>query len=54
MSPYRMAPPELVEMQKQLKRRLPKGVECVFISAVSGQGIAELKDLIFTKLNADA
>ena len=42
------------EMQKQLKRRLPKGVEAVFISAVSGQNIDKLKDLIFAKLTADA
>ena len=38
------------EMQRQLRRRLPKGVETVFISAVSGQGIEELKDKIFEKL----
>jgi 50S ribosomal subunit-associated GTPase HflX len=42
------------EMQKQLKRRLPKGVEAVFISAVNGQNIDKLKDLIFAKLTADA
>ena len=42
------------EMQKQLKRRLPKGVEAVFISAVSGQNIDKLKDFIFAKLTADA
>ena len=40
------------EMQKQLKRRLPKGIEAVFISAVSGQGIEELKDKIFEKLTS--
>ena len=40
------------QMQKQLKRRLPKGIEAVFISAVSGQGITELKDKIFAMLNA--
>jgi GTP-binding protein len=40
------------EMQKQLRRRLPKGIETVFISAVSGQGIDELKDRIFKMLNA--
>ena len=39
-------------MQRQLRRHLPKGVEAVFISAVSGQGIDELKDRIFAKLNA--
>ena len=42
------------EMQKQLKRRLPKGVESVFISAVSGQNIDVLKDMIYRKLTADA
>ena len=41
------------EMQKQLRRHLPKGVECVFISAVSGQNIQELKDLIYKKLTED-
>jgi GTP-binding protein len=41
------------EMQRQLRRRLPKGVETVFISAVSGQNIQELKDLIFAKLEAN-
>jgi GTP-binding protein len=38
------------EMQKQLKRHLPKGVESIFISAVSGQNIQELKDMIYKKL----
>jgi GTP-binding protein len=40
------------QMQKQLKRHLPKGIECIFISAVSGQNIQELKDAIFRKLNS--
>ena len=38
------------EMQRQLRRRLPKGVEAVFISAVSGQGIDALKDKLFAML----
>ena len=38
------------EMQRQLKRHLPKGIEAIFISAVSGQNIQELKDLIYKKL----
>ena len=42
------------DMQRQLKRRLPKGVDSVFISAVSGQNIDKLKDLIYQKLTADA
>ena len=40
------------DMQKQLKRHLPKGIDCIFISAVSGYNIAQLKDLIFAKLTA--
>ena len=41
------------EMQKQLKRHLPKGVDSIFISAVSGQNIQQLKDMIFSKLTED-
>lgn len=41
------------EMQRQLRRHLPKGVDAVFISAVSGQNIDRLKDLIYSKLTAD-
>ena len=42
------------DMQRQLKRRLPKGVDTVFISAVSGQNIDKLKDMIYEKLTGDA
>lgn len=38
-------------MIKQLKRHLPKGVDCIFISAVSGLNITELKDKIYEKLS---
>ena len=41
------------DMEKQLRRHLPKGVECLFISAVSGQNIQKLKDAIYRKLTAD-
>ncbi len=41
------------DMEKQLRRHLPKGVDTVFISAVSGQNINKLKDLIYIKLTAD-
>lgn len=41
------------DMEKQLRRHLPKGVDAVFISAVSGQNIDNLKDLIYSKLTAD-
>ena len=41
------------EMQRQLRRHLPKGIECIFISAVSGQGVQELKDRLFRMLEQD-
>ena len=41
------------DMEKQLRRHLPKGVECLFIRAVSGQNIQELTDAIYRKLTAD-
>lgn len=41
------------DMEQQLRRHLPKGVDAVFISAVSGQNIDKLKDLIYSKLTAD-
>ena len=40
-------------MMKQMKRTLPRNVETIMISAVSGYNIQELKDLIFKKLNGD-
>ena len=39
------------ELIKSLKRKLPKKVPYVFISSISGEGIKELKDLIWEKLN---
>lgn len=41
------------DMEQQLRRHLPKGVDAVFISAVSSQNIDKLKDLIYSKLTAD-
>ena len=38
-------------MIAQLKRHLPKGVESIFISAVSGYHIQELKDMLYKKIN---
>lgn len=38
-------------MIKQLKRHLPKGIDCIFISAVSGLNITELKDKLYEKLS---
>lgn len=40
-------------MMKQMKRTLPRNVETIMISAVSGYNIQELKDLIFKKLNGE-
>ena len=41
---------ELVEM---LSESLPEGVPTVFISAVTGQGITELKDILWAELNSE-
>lgn len=38
------------EMQRQLRRHLPHGIDTVFISAVSGQGIQQLKDMLYAKI----
>ena len=37
-------------MMQQLQQHLPEGVETLFISAVTGLHIQELKDLIYKKL----
>ena len=42
------------DMQRQLKRHLPKGIDAVFISSVSGANIQQLKDMIYRKLDPDA
>ena len=41
-------------MMAQLKSHLPKDVECIFISSVSGLNMQELKDRIFAMLNKPA
>ena len=40
-------------MMQQLQEHLPKDIDTIFISAVSGYHIPELKDLLFKKLNSD-
>ncbi|MDO4949100.1 MAG: GTPase ObgE [Bacteroidales bacterium] len=42
---------ELIEM---LRPTLPDNVPCVFISSVSGLGIGQLKDLLWSELNKDS
>lgn len=39
------------ELKAALKKELPKGVDTVFISAITNQGITELKDLIWKGLH---
>ena len=39
------------ELKKLLKKELPKGINTVFISSATGEGIAELKDVIWKTLN---
>ncbi|MBR3303412.1 MAG: GTPase ObgE, partial [Bacteroidales bacterium] len=40
------------QLIKQLKRKLPKKIPAVFISSVTGEGIKELKDLIWNTLTS--
>ena len=42
------------ELIEAIKKELPEGVETVFISSISGLGIMELKDLIWTEINKDS
>ena len=39
------------ELRELLQPELPEGIETRFISAVSGEGITELKDLLWEKMN---
>jgi len=41
------------EYIKEVKKELPKGVETVFISSVSGLGVPELKDKLWSKMNPE-
>ncbi len=41
------------ELKEELTKELPKGVDTLFISSVAQQGLDELKDLIWKKLNDD-
>lgn len=41
------------ELRSELAKELPEGVPAVFISAVTGQGIAELKDLLWREINSE-
>ncbi len=39
------------ELKEMLRPNLPKGIETVFISSVSNQGLVELKDVLWKKMN---
>ena len=40
-------------MMQQLQEHMPKDIETIFISAVTGYNIQQLKDILFKRLNAD-
>lgn len=42
------------ELTEAIKETLPEGVPVVFISAVTGQGITELKDLLWSAITAES
>ena len=41
------------ELRDEIQAELPEGIPTVFISAVTGQGITELKDLLWREINSD-
>lgn len=41
------------ELTEEIRKELPSGIDSLFISAVTNQGLTELKDLIWKKLNDD-
>jgi GTP-binding protein len=41
------------ELMQQLKAELPEGIQAVMISSVTGLGIQELKDMLWTELNKE-
>jgi GTP-binding protein len=42
------------ELIAEMKKLVPKGIQTVFISSISGLGISELKDLIWAELNKES
>ena len=42
------------QMMEEMKSMLPEDIQTVFISSVSGLGISELKDLIWTEINRES
>ncbi|MCM1005969.1 MAG: GTPase ObgE [Prevotella sp.] len=42
------------ELKEMMRQELPNNVPIVFISAVTGEGIQELKDLLWSEINSEA
>lgn len=42
------------ELTMAIKNELPEGIETVFISSITGLGLTELKDLIWTEINKES
>ncbi|MDE5887253.1 MAG: GTPase ObgE [Muribaculaceae bacterium] len=41
------------ELREEISKELPEGIPSVFISAVTGQGLTELKDLLWREINSE-
>lgn len=41
------------ELREEIAKDLPEGIPTVFISAVTGQGLTELKDLLWREINSE-
>ena len=41
------------ELREEISKELPEGIPAVFISAVTGQGLTELKDLLWREINSE-
>lgn len=41
------------ELREEISRELPEDIPAVFISAVTGQGLTELKDLLWREINSE-
>lgn len=41
------------ELRNEISKELPEGIPTVFISAVTGQGLTELKDLLWREINSE-
>ena len=42
------------ELTVEIKKEIPEGIQTIFISSISGLGIMELKDLIWTEINKES